>query len=266
MSRLTPLLAVVVMAALPAAALVRGGEAEEGGLEEAIQAVESATQRHLEALRDLLGEVPEEARPAVEHAMNVSKHGRNTALEAVELARAAGPRQRAMLHWRHAERRIAEIEGMKGGRPEFVETLARDYRRSAQGALLDLEEARKQGAGVEEALEAVHAGTQKHQEVLRGVLEKVPDEARPGILRAIEASSRGRQAALRALGRAPAGPPGAGSARQAGPPAGIRRGPPEDVGPPAGAGREEDDERKGGPPQSQRRGGPPAGRGRRGRP
>ncbi len=261
MARRTPLIAATMLVALLVAAPARAEEAEEAGLDEALKAVEAATEQHLEALRGLLDEVPPEARPAIEHAMNVSRHGKATALEAVELARTAAPRERAMLHWGHAERRIAEMQRHTGGRPEFVEALARGYNRSLEGAFEELGRARQAGAGVEEALETVGAATEKHQEVLRRVLGQVPDEARPAILRAMEASSRGRAAALGALRGAPVGPPaGVGPPAQIGPPSGRRPGPPEGVGPPAGSRRDDDEGAQ------QRRGGPPAGRGRGGRP
>lgn len=50
----------------------------------ALSAVEKATMKHTEVLNDLLGKVPEQAKPAIRHAIEVSKHGRNTALDRLE--------------------------------------------------------------------------------------------------------------------------------------------------------------------------------------
>lgn len=51
---------------------------------EALAAVERSTKKHTEVLTDLLGKVPEEARPAIQRAIEVSQHGRNTALDRLE--------------------------------------------------------------------------------------------------------------------------------------------------------------------------------------
>jgi predicted RNase H-like HicB family nuclease len=47
----------------------------------ALEAVETATKKHTEVLMDLLRKVPEQAKSAITHAIEVSKRGRNRALE-----------------------------------------------------------------------------------------------------------------------------------------------------------------------------------------
>lgn len=58
--------------------------------EEAFNRVENATRKHGEVLADLLesGKIPEQARAHVEHAMQVSQKGRETALANLQQARA----------------------------------------------------------------------------------------------------------------------------------------------------------------------------------
>jgi len=56
----------------------------ETGLLRAIEAVSSGTANHLEVLQSLLNKVPEEARDAIEHAIEVSQHGRETALNRLQ--------------------------------------------------------------------------------------------------------------------------------------------------------------------------------------
>lgn len=51
---------------------------------EAIEAVERSTKKHTEVLTNLLDEVPEQARAAIAHAIEVSKRGRTTALDRLE--------------------------------------------------------------------------------------------------------------------------------------------------------------------------------------
>jgi hypothetical protein len=58
----------------------KGQLSREEGVARAYEAVERGTRRHTEVLTDLLGKVPEEARPAIERAIEVSQNGRNTAL------------------------------------------------------------------------------------------------------------------------------------------------------------------------------------------
>lgn len=70
------------------------GKAIDGAMEEikkaqtqgkdvskALEAVEKSTKKHTEILTDLLRKVPEHAKPAITHAIEVSRHGRNRALD-----------------------------------------------------------------------------------------------------------------------------------------------------------------------------------------
>jgi len=87
--------------------------------------------------------------------------------------------------------------------------------------------------GLETARERVGHGTSVAPEVLRGVEERAPEEAKPALRRSRDASRIGQQEALGAMDRArpavgnpgfgelPARPPFAG-----GPPAGVGRGRP----------------------------------------
>ncbi|MFQ5956234.1 MAG: DUF5667 domain-containing protein [Candidatus Brocadiales bacterium] len=50
---------------------------------EALNAVEGSAQKHTEVLTGLLGKVPEQATPSIERAIEVSKRGRNRALESL---------------------------------------------------------------------------------------------------------------------------------------------------------------------------------------
>ena len=54
------------------------------GLLRAIEAVSSGTARHLEVLEGLLDKVPEKARSAIEHAIEVSQRGREKALSRLQ--------------------------------------------------------------------------------------------------------------------------------------------------------------------------------------
>ena len=68
-----------------------GFQGSEGQREEAFDRVEKATRKHGEVLSGLLGKVPEQARPHIQHAMEVSQKGRDTALANLQQVR--GERQ-----------------------------------------------------------------------------------------------------------------------------------------------------------------------------
>jgi len=51
---------------------------------QALEAVEMATKKHTEVLTDLLKKIPDQAKSAIEHAIEVSKRGRNVALDTLE--------------------------------------------------------------------------------------------------------------------------------------------------------------------------------------
>lgn len=136
------------------------------------------------------------------------------------------------------------------GQTQRLGALSNDYANAINSALRNIAIAAGEGQSVGNALTTVDRATQTHGNVLSGLLNTVPVQARTGISRAIEAAQRGRATALNRLSQIPQ--------NRGGPPAGLGgRG-----GPPSGFGG------RGGPPSGfGRRGGPPAirggGRGRR---
>lgn len=79
--------------------------------EEAFERVEKATRKNGEVLTDLLGKVPEQARPAIEHARQVSQRGRETALANLQQARV----NRQAAEQRGESRRPADVGAARGG-------------------------------------------------------------------------------------------------------------------------------------------------------
>lgn len=59
---------------------VKKGMREGKDMSKALEAVEKGTAKHLEVLQRVLNKVPEQAKPAIRHALEVSRHGRETAL------------------------------------------------------------------------------------------------------------------------------------------------------------------------------------------
>ena len=87
-------------------------EGDEFGRLEALERVDKATRKHGEVLADLLNKVPDQAKPAIEKAMQVSAHGRETALG--NLAQARAERDIAVARREQARRQD------NAGRPETI--------------------------------------------------------------------------------------------------------------------------------------------------
>lgn len=147
-----------------------------------------------------------------------------------------------------SERRLAEVRALaEQGKPEAAERAAERYRDQLDRAVTRAEQARARAEDEEveepegeeeaeeeetdEALTRVAEATSRHQEVLAEVYQKVPEQARPGIERAMEASERGGARAAKAREAARGGRP---DSPGRGPPRG--KGPPEDRGRPDSAG------------------------------
>jgi len=136
----------------------------------------------------------------------------------------------------------------RAGDAQGMQVALDNFQRGQSGLERALERRRFSGnlQDREEAWSRVERATRKHGEVLTDLYGRVPEQARPGIARAIENSQKGRETALERLEqargqriaaerRANTGRPDAtGRPGQSGAPAGVGSGRPG--GPPAGAG------------------------------
>ena len=176
---------------------------QDDGLSEALKALESSTMKHIEVLTDLLNKVPEQAKPSIEHAIAVSKRGRRVAIEAVDIAMTSDPLRKASLYITHSDRRLADIQAMHHkGKPDFIETLAKDYESAIGGATDNINKAAARGRDVTKPLKTVESSTKKHTEVLTKLLmEKVAEQAKPAIAHALKTSLHGRKQALAVLNK-----------------------------------------------------------------
>lgn len=163
-------------------------------------------------------------------------------METAQLNSGFDPLEKATLHTQYAKERLAEVKAMiSKGKPDFVESLVKDYVKAVGGAMDEINKAQAQGRDVSQALEAVERSTKKHTEVLTELLGKVPEQAKPAITHAIESSNQGRNRALDVLnkiqrGELPRGKPeGVGKAEDVGRP--EKSGKPEEAGKPEDAGR-----------------------------
>lgn len=109
------------------------------------------------------------------------------------------------------------------GQTHRLGALSNDYVNAINRALRSIDIAAGESRPVGDALAAVGRATQTHGNVLSGLLNRVPTQARPGIIRALQASQRGRATALNRLGQIPrnrGGPP-TGRGGRGGPPGGF---------------------------------------------
>lgn len=101
-----------------------------------------------------------------------------------------------------AAERVAEAKALVDkGKPEVAEIALTRYQDQLGKSLAKVEQARAKGKSVSEVAEIVSQATAKHLTVLEEVLERVPDQAKPAILRAREVSKTGQVKALENLAK-----------------------------------------------------------------
>ena len=99
-----------------------------------------------------------------------------------------------------SEKRISEAKALsEKDNEELTEKALERYQDQMNKGLERAEKAKEKGRDMDEVLERVSEATVRHQEVLAGVYEKVPEEAREGIQRAMEASEEGGRRALNSV-------------------------------------------------------------------
>ena len=113
------------------------------------------------------------------------------------------PNDRAKEYMKIATQRAKDArKSADQGDAQALEQAMRGHQAAMKGAMQTIEEGQSRGEDMTTAWEAVNRGTSKHTEVLRDVLTRVPENARPGIERAIAASQRGHETALQSIERA----------------------------------------------------------------
>jgi hypothetical protein len=99
-----------------------------------------------------------------------------------------------------SEKRLAEANALvTKGKPEVAEGAIGRYQEHLGRAFTKAEEAKAKGLDVDEVLAKISEATLKHQAVLADVYERVPEQAKSAIQRAIQAGMRGHEEALKAV-------------------------------------------------------------------
>ncbi len=121
----------------------------------------------------------------------------DTAFENVGLFFTFGSENKAKKALEHADERLAEAEeSANENNTKAVERAMTGYKEEISLAT-EKSKGLKDEKKAEELLNVVSENTAKHQEVLKGVLEKVPDGAKEAIIKAIEVSKNGQEEAMK---------------------------------------------------------------------
>lgn len=111
-----------------------------------------------------------------------------------------GDLSKAERHLALAEERLAEAGALaERGDSNRAEKATEKYQERLELALERAEAASERGKDADAVLEKIAEATVRHQEVLADIYEKVPEEAKEAIERAMENSARGHDTALSAV-------------------------------------------------------------------
>lgn len=112
------------------------------------------------------------------------------------------PNDRAKEYMKIANQRALDArKAADRGDSQRLEQSLHGHEAAMQGAMRTIHEGQASGQDMSRAWDAVNKGTSKHTEVLTGVLSRVPDEAKPGVQKALDSSRRGHDTALQSLER-----------------------------------------------------------------
>lgn len=111
-----------------------------------------------------------------------------------------GAEKKAEKALKFAEEKLAEVKVMvEKNRTKAVEKATQKYQDFLNVANIKIQEAKEKGKDVEELVILITEKILKHQEVLVDVFEKVPEEAKTAIQKAIEISTKGSEEAVQAV-------------------------------------------------------------------
>jgi chemotaxis protein histidine kinase CheA len=120
--------------------------------------------------------------------------------EKVSLFFTFAPEKKAEKAIQFAEEKLAEVKAVaEKNKPEAIEKANQKYQEFLGLANQKTQEAKEKGRDVEELAILITEKTLKHQEILVEVSEKVPEQAKTALEKAIEASRKGSEVAVQAV-------------------------------------------------------------------
>lgn len=176
---------------------VERARAEGRNITDLVEHVSSVTYKHITVLTDLVDRVPEQAKPHIEHAIDVSSRGH---VQALKRLGDVEPERAAELSSEFAEERLSKAKEMiEKGKTDHGRRLMKEYEKDVNETQEAIEKAERLGRNVTELAEHVANVTYKHIEVLEALLEKVPEPAKIHIEHAINVSIRGHERAVESI-------------------------------------------------------------------
>lgn len=127
-------------------------------------------------------------------------YGLSRGIERLQLILTWNRAERAKLHLRFAEKRLAELKDtIERSKLQFVQELVRSHEAELNETESETNAEEGLGRDVTELAEHVSNATYKHILVLEDVLEEAPDKAKVAIEHAINASSKGHERAIKRI-------------------------------------------------------------------
>ncbi|MCD6226448.1 MAG: S8 family serine peptidase [Candidatus Aenigmarchaeota archaeon] len=156
-----------------------------------------ATSIHVDVLENILEKVPEQTKPSIQRAITSSKRENEEALKVLEKTQ---PEKAAEIHFRIAEKILVKAQKKAdNGEVEDLEDLIKEYEGRISKSLKIAEIAKGSGNNTTNIEQLVAEATSTHLEILSEVHEKVPEQTKQTIEKAMDVSSNGRKKAVEAL-------------------------------------------------------------------
>ena len=129
-------------------------------------------------------------------------YGLDKALESIRLALTFDHVNKAELHLKYANERLAEAQKViEKNDLKHLERLMKDMEKELNETTDEISKAKSQGKDVDAVVQRVEEATSKHTAVLQGLLDKVPENARDNIQHAIEMSSKSMIKAMESVNK-----------------------------------------------------------------
>lgn len=112
------------------------------------------------------------------------------------------PIKKAEKKLQYASERLAEMKSLKDINQldkETAEKIKNKYKDLAEGAESDVKDIKVKGRDVSELVKKMEELSARHTAVLEKVLEKVPEQAKDAVQKALETSKRGHEQAIEAI-------------------------------------------------------------------
>lgn len=183
-------------------ALARAEKAQAKGksIRKVTEAIAEGTGKHLTVIERILERVSEKAKEAATKAKEASMSGQKNALRALA---EENPERATEINLKAAEARLNRAKAKaEEGETEDAEEAVKEFENQHKFGEEISQIAQGLGKDITTVEQLIGKATSIHLEILAEVYEKVPEQAKPAIERAIEVSAKGHQRAIEALEKA----------------------------------------------------------------